>query len=95
MVKGTQRQMVMVRTSESELFEMAYFVLRADTRKSADERSMIAEANSIVCATCGDKAYSKKEKRRSALRRTGLFIIGALSGASLAAVILFALGVFR
>ncbi len=85
--------MVMVRTSESELFEMAYFVLRADTRKSADERSMIAEANSIVCATCGEKAYSKKEKRRSSLKRAGLFVVGALSGAAFAAIVLFAFGV--
>ena len=90
MVKGIQRQMVMVRTSESEVFEMAYFVLRADTRKSADERSMIAEANSIVCATCGDKTYSKKEKRRRSLKRAGVFVVGALSGAAFAAVALLA-----
>ena len=81
MVKGTQRQMVMVRTSESNLFEMAYFVLRADSDKKTDRRSMIDEANSIVQSVCGDGVRSKKEKRLKKGGKIALFIAGMLFGA--------------
>ena len=92
MVKGTQRQMVMVRTSESNLFEMAYFVLRAYTQRNDDEKSMIAEANSIVCAACGESIYSKREKRRRKLRKVALFTAGALFGAAALCIIMLSLG---
>lgn len=86
-VKGTQRQMVMVRTSESNLFEMAYFVLRADSDKKTDRRSMIDEANSIVHSVCADGVRSKEEKRLKKGGRIALFIAGMLFGV-LSAIIL-------
>lgn len=81
MVKGTQRQMVMVRTSGSNVFEMAYFVLRADGDKRADRQSMIDEANSIVRTVCTDDARKKKEKRLKKGGRIALFVAGMLFGA--------------
>ncbi len=81
MIKGTQRQMVMVRTSESESFEMAYFVLRTDAVADKSEKSMIDEANNIVSSICGDATGAKREKRRRMLRRILVFSAGAIFGA--------------
>ena len=81
MVKGIQREIVMVRTQESELFEMAYFILRADTQRKSGEKSIISEANSIVSAVCADGLRSKKEKRRNIYMRSMLFLAGSLCGA--------------
>ena len=81
MVKGIQRQMVIVRTTESEIFETAYFVLRADARIKSSGKSIISEANSIVSAVCKDGALERKAKRRKTWGRALLFVGGALSGA--------------
>ena len=82
MVKGIQRQMVIVRTTESEIFETAYFVLRADAKIKKGQKSIMAEANSIVSAVCADGSREKREKRKKRLRRALLFFGGALSGAA-------------
>ena len=87
MVKGIQREMVIVRTQESELFEMAYFILRADTQRKSGQKSIISEANSIVSAVCADGLRSKKEKRRNIYMRSMLFLAGALCGALVLGVI--------
>lgn len=81
MVKGIQRQMVIVRTSESEIFELAYFVLRADIEQKSSGKSIIAEANSIVSSVCSDGAREKREKRMRKIGRALLFCAGALCGA--------------
>ena len=84
MVKGTQRQMIMVRTPESELFELAYFVLRTDVRNGTDEGSMIDEANMIVKNAFGEGLGSKgKGKSKKARGRVGgagaiLFFAGSI-----------------
>ena len=64
MVKGIQREMVMVKTRESELFEMAYFILRSDTQKKCGTKSIIYEANSIVSAVCADGARDREMRRK-------------------------------
>ena len=81
MIKGTQRQMVMVRTEESSQFEMAYFVLRADRVTESERRSMLDEANSIVSAACRDKKDSKRDKMRHMRGRILFFCLGVLCGA--------------
>lgn len=81
MVKGIHRQMVMVRTTESELFEMAYFVIRADARTKSTQKSIITEANSIVSAMCEDSVREKKKKRKRIVARMLLFGSGAVFGA--------------
>ena len=81
MVKGIQREMVMVRTAESELFEMAYFILRSDTEKKYAPKSIIYEANSIVSAVCADGACEKEKRKRQRRAGTLWFAAGALAGA--------------
>ena len=82
MVKGTQRQMVMVRTDDSECFEMAYFLLRANGDEEREKRSMIDEANSIVSSVCGNRNVNKREKVKKAFFRILLFSCGAAFGAA-------------
>ena len=91
MVKGIQRQMVMVRTSDSEIFELAYFVLRADIEQKSSSKSIMTEANSIVSSVCSDGVREKREKRMRKIGRALLFCAGALCGA-LVLLVLVALG---
>ena len=93
MVKGTQRQMIMVRTPESEMFEMAYLVLRGAGVAEECERSLIDEANSIVSSVFGDGAYKKRERRRQKRKRTMLFLVGAFFGAIALLLSMFVFGI--
>ena len=81
MVKGIQRQMVMVRTAESELFEMAYFVLRADAPTKSNDKGIVSEANSIARAVCEESSRSRRKKRSRGGGRILSFFIGVLFGA--------------
>ena len=81
MIKGTQRQVVMLRTAESESFEMAYFVVRPDVGVDNKSKSMIDEANEIVSSVCVASSLGKKEKRKQIFRKMLLFLAGAIFGA--------------
>ena len=83
MVKGTQRQMVMVRTTESEIFETAYFVIRADAIIKNTQKSIIDEANGIVSAMCADGLREKRARVRRIWARILPFLGGAIVGFSL------------
>ena len=81
MVKGTQRQMIVVRTPESEIFEMAYLVLRTEVARGVSEGSMIDEANGIVSSFFTEGSDKKKAKRRKKIKRAGQLLLPALIGA--------------
>ena len=84
MVKGTCRQIVMVQTFESDIFEVAYFVLKSGEGVRSDEKSMIDEANRIVsdaCCTGVDKKEKvKKKDKRYRGKRIFFFMLGILLG---------------
>ena len=90
MLKGIQKQMVMVKTNNSSLFETAYFVLRDDAAR--DDGDIVSEANSIVeCALPSPKR--KGARRGEARKRRGIsFFIGLVCGALASAVALVLLG---
>ena len=94
MIKGTQRQMVMVRTLDSKRFEMAYFVLRSDAGGEGSEKSMIDEANNIVSSVCDGRGGERREKRVRAFRRGLVFLAGAVFGALVLGAILAVVFVF-
>ena len=49
MLRGTKRDMIVVRTRDSRLFEEAYFVMRRNAGKARpDELDMLWEANRIL-----------------------------------------------
>lgn len=77
MVKGTQKQMVVLRTHDSRYYEEAYFVLRdgAQTRGES-ESSMMAEANRIL----DESMLMPQPKRKRRVPRWWAFAIGVLVG---------------
>ena len=83
MVKGTQKQMVVLRTHDSRYYEEAYFVLRdgAQTRGES-ESSMMAEANRIL----DESMLMPQPKRKKQLSRRWAFGIGVILGALLGVV---------
>lgn len=90
MFRGTQKQMVVVRTAGSRFYEQAYFVLRdGQLPDGTPETTMMAEANRIL-----DESQLMPQPRRRVRRGKGflLFFGGALAGALLcaAAFLLFA-----
>ena len=79
MIKGAQKQIIVVKTSDSVVFEEAYFVLRPKT--SSHSLDMLSEANKII-EGCG--INQKKKKRFSAkaiILSTCIFFGGAAGGA--------------
>ena len=82
-VRGTQRKMVVVKTTDSELFDEAYFILRKDSAKNGDasESSMIDEANRII----NKNIFSRERERRRAAAisaRDLLLYVGGLASGS-------------
>lgn len=81
MLRGCQKQMIVLQTVESSLFETAFFVLRREnTSVGADD--MLAEANRIV----GQGSLHKKKARRLP-ERFLLFLLGFFIGAGLFSLI--------
>lgn len=85
MVKGCRRELILLRTPESETIEEAYFVLRRKQEGREDAERMIEEANRILAGNL--IAGRRKRKRR---RGGGVFfsflaglVLGALSAAVL------------
>lgn len=84
MVKGAQKRMVVLRTSDSGLYEQAYFVLRDKRGQAApDERSMIAEANRIL----SESLLPTQQKKKRSHRGAPWLLFGALLGAALASAL--------
>ncbi len=88
MVKGIQKQMIMVRTEESSLFEAAYFILR-DSVEERTGSDIVAEATKLV--TAADRGTVKKKRSRVSLYHPRLLFLalGALLGITLALLALF------
>lgn len=55
-LKGTQKRMIAIKTADSNIFEEAYFVLRANIDNSSSD--IIAEAEKII----GSNDKEKNEK---------------------------------
>ncbi|MBR7112664.1 MAG: hypothetical protein IKC75_07090 [Clostridia bacterium] len=73
MLRGCQKQMIVLQTPESPLFESAFFVLRRDMGEPR-QADMQAEANRLV----GNETYLRKRPRFA--REAALFFAGFLGG---------------
>ena len=85
MIKGAQKQMIVVRTEDSLYFDEAYFVLRRELGdKDASRRDIITEANRML-EESGETSHCRKEikKRKGAV----WFLLGILCGGGIAAVL--------
>ena len=87
MIKGAQKKMIVVKTSESAVFEEAYFVLRRESL--AQEADMVREASRIIESHGEKKRTGKGIKIREAVLCTLLFIVGAFCGGGAAALLTF------
>ena len=85
MLRGCQREMIVLQTRESPLFESAYFVVRRGGARVAREGEMLEEASRII----GEgSAYLA---RRTGWRRVRGFLLGALCGALLCGLVFLAI----
>ena len=82
MIKGAQKQMIVIRTGNSRYFDEAYFVLRREIRGNKQEKTdMLAEANRIL----EEHDLQTGGKPRKRLPRGVLFFLsGILCGAAVA-----------
>ncbi len=79
MVKGCQRQIVLLRGTGSELFEEAYFILKPE-KANLPQARMITEANRIIEEnTLRGKRQANFRGRRPG-ERLLFFLLGLLSG---------------
>lgn len=89
MIRGTQREMIMLRGERDSAFECVFFLVRRDVaEKKQRHEDMLAEANRII-----SENRSSSERRsvlfwRAVKQKAPAFLIGALCGALLALAIL-------
>ena len=85
MLRGCQKEMIMLKTAESRLFERAFFVLRRGGEAAAGNDDMLAEATRLLSL-----AEGAKPRRRWG--RGFLFAAGLLCGIAIFAIFRFAFG---
>lgn len=84
MIKGAQKQMIVLRTGNSRYFDEAYFVLRREVKPRRTCRDeMIKEANRILT----ESGMEDQKTKRSAWRGVWMFLSGSLCGGGVAALI--------
>lgn len=83
MVRGCQREMIMLQVEGSDVFESAWLVLRRE-RERVSEGDMLAEANRII-------GFGARETRKVGRHRREwlLFLLGVCCGAVIFAWIAF------
>ncbi|MBQ9806134.1 MAG: hypothetical protein IJW49_06490 [Clostridia bacterium] len=83
MIKGAQKQMIVLRTADSRYFDEAYFVLRRElpVQKGASGE-MLFEADRILREGTGDTRIGGKKRTRGFL----FFCIGFFLGCGAAAL---------
>lgn len=79
MLKGCQRDLIVLHTTDSPLFEDAFFVLRTMSAPPNDT-DMLAEAGRIISS--GD-TFFKRRKRKKRFRISPLlaYLVGVATGA--------------
>ena len=85
MLRGAKKNMIVVRTRDSRMFEEAYFVMRRDAHTAeADELDILWEANRILESTVlpsqQDPSQSNARVPIGKLRKLLWFGFGLLSG---------------
>ena len=84
MLKGAQKQMIIVRTGDSRYFDEAYFVLRREIKTQRSTRSdMLREATRIL----EESELDPRPRRSRVPKGVLLFLAGILCGAAVAVLI--------
>lgn len=83
MIKGSQKQLIVLRTGDSRYFDEAYFVLRREVEaERCDRGDLLREANRIV----EESRIGSGRKRRVPVRFLS-FAVGILCGAGVAVLV--------
>lgn len=83
MIKGAQKQMIVLKTSASRYFEEAYFVLKTDLKPNKRDRTdLLTEANRIL-----KESESVRNGKHRPKKGWLWFAFGILLGAAAATVI--------
>ena len=85
MIRGAQRQMIVVKTAENRIFEEAYFVIRPGAKTRGED--MVSEANKIIEACTDKKSGRQGAKGRKWLIAAVTFFSGTAFGALLVGLI--------
>lgn len=81
MIKGAQKQMIVVRTGNSPYFDEAYFVLRRDIHPEKQEKTdILSEANRILHESGGGGGSSALRRRRQKFWILFAFLAGIAVG---------------
>ena len=93
MLRGAKKNMIVVRTRDSRMFEEAYFVMRRDAKAAEeDDLSILWEANRILeSARPGalrEPEGTRRGGRRLRWRDLAWFGAGLLSGGGIAGLLL-------
>ncbi len=85
MLKGAQKQMIVVKTAENRFFEEAYFVIRPNAK--ADGEDMVSEAYKIIDAYTDKKRGKRDRGAKKYLFAFAVFCSGTAFGALLMGLI--------
>ncbi|MBO5415149.1 MAG: hypothetical protein J6A83_00790 [Clostridia bacterium] len=84
MIRGIQREMIMVKTDKSSIFESACFLLRTDiANERPREADMLREANRIIEENYSHKSRKKQKLGRSIKANIPSFLYGSVTGVAL------------
>ena len=81
-MRGCERKIIMLKGTDSEIFDEAYFLIRRDL-KEGKAKEIVSEAQRIV-----DMNKTQQRQKRSRKREVITFVLGVLSGFALGAIFL-------
>lgn len=89
MLRGCQKKVIHLRSTDSEMFDEAYFIIK-ETSNSVPcaERDMVREANRILDSTAAAPRLERKKRIVSIIRDIACFTAGMILGAVLLSLIL-------
>lgn len=86
MVRGTQKQIIHLKNTDSPLFEEAFLIVKQYPQATIGPRSMVEEANRLLSADREDLPSPQKQEKRGTAPLT-LFVSGAIVGAAVCALL--------
>lgn len=82
-MRGCERKIIMLKGTDSEIFDEAYFLLRRDFKSRGSDDEIVREAQRIV-----DTNTTHRRKKKVTLRDAAAFGIGTAIGAALCAILM-------
>ena len=88
MIRGVNRQVIVLKPDKSSAFETVYFMLKSDLKKaSVLDKDMVREANKIISENYSEKVRRTDKKAKRLFTKAFPFIFGVILGVLLSSVI--------